>query len=271
MSKGGVLIGINVVSLAFLAPGRHGLFTTGSRLIELAKELGFDFVQALPVRGTKCEDAANPIVRYYEDAWNPGTLKDFLLRRPRAEAPPRLHDILLFPSPSECKAISKCWEGRGVKKIGHDFKSRLVEVSPSLNMGANNIFWQCRSHGNSLVIDTSHLQREARSDEIAGDPDLAAHPPLFLKNLEQRLAALEMWRPYLAEVMHFNVNANEYLGGGEQNAVRILRHWLVQTKTMKERFIVLEYRPEHLFSANATLALARAMRDKTGEIMTGLC
>jgi hypothetical protein len=262
MSKGGVLIGINVVSLAYLAPGRHGLFTAGSRLIELAKELGFDFVQALPVRGAKCEDAVSPLVRYYEDAWNPGTLKDFLLRQSKAGGAPRLHDILLFPSPSECKAISACWEGRGVKKIGHDFKSRLVEVSPGLNMGANDIFWQCRSHGNSLVIDTSHLQREARSDEIAGDPDLATHPPLFLKNLEQRLAALEMWRPYLAEVMHFNVNANEYLGGGEQNAVRILRHWLVQTKTMKERFIVLEYRPSVNALTNRKIAVAmlQAMR-----------
>lgn len=260
-----IQIGINIISLAFLSPGINHLFATPGQLIKLAWEIGFDFIMALPLRGATGWEEPDDFIKFYEQAWNPGTIWGFLTRQCGKEGPPRPHDILLFPSPAKCAEITLTWGMRAIREIGHDFSTRLVEIAPRLDMGPRTILYKCRETGCQLVIDTSHLQRGYREDEILLDPDREGRRSPLGQTLDQWLAAIELWQPHLANVMHLDVNPFLFLDDRLGLTIKIFRCWLECTRHFEDRYIVLEYQPELLPARNR--ALAEAMLKKTRQLV----
>lgn len=256
-----VSLGINIASLAYLCPGTNHLFATPNQLIKLAREIGFDFVMALPLRGATGQEEPAEYIRFYEEAWNPGTIWDSLCRRFGPEGPPRLHDILLFPSPEQCWEVSEKWLHRGVERVDHDFsRASLVEVSPRLDMEPMQILQCCRETGARLVIDTSHLQRNYRADEILVNPSRAGKPSPLGLSLDDWLAAIDLWAPVLAPVMHLNVDAQAFANVREGNARLITRRWLKATAGLNQQ-VIMEFRPSWKSRANSEAVASLVLRE----------
>lgn len=253
------------MSLAHLEPWFNRLFPTPTQLIEAAKWVGFDFCMVLPMRGATGQEGPADYIRYYEGAWNAGTMWDLIFGRPGTYGtPPTFKDVLLFPGQEACESITTCWDRSGIQRIGHGFSTRFIEISPRLDMTPWMIINNCERTGCKLVVDTNHLQREYRLDEIMLDPDRKDMPSPLGSNLHDWLTAIEHWQPHLADVMHLNVNPQKFLDDQEQNAIAITRCWLEHMRH-EDRYVVLEYRPP--LGEDDNDDLAKAMLGKARELV----
>lgn len=167
---------INIVSLM-----RRGLqpfesipgcfFAPPGTLITEAKEIGYDGVMGLPVRGLL---GVEPGVLHFEKAWNAvGSFWQALRHKlGTAGLPSQIHDWVLFPSPRQCRIVAAEWEVRVVPQVVHEFDGNprhLVEVHPELEMNLDKIVFASQVQGQRLVLDTLHLLRPHR--------DHQTHPP----------------------------------------------------------------------------------------------
>jgi|GEM_PF-1803205 len=290
MTRRRIEVGVNMAAINYLRPRRGHLFATPLQLANRAREIGFNLCIGLPFWGADGYSEPADFMRFYEDAWNPTTFMGFIKKTWGEEGPAHLHDFLLFPSPAECARISRIWADRGIAEIHHDFKqtqqtcaqwqdrgiakicddfsSELVEVSPRLDMGPVDILFRCQKKGHRLVVDTRHLQRRYRKDEILVDPERAGRPSPLGTNIGHWLYALDIWQEVLAPVMHLNVDAQNFLNDQELVSVELLKHWLLLTGKHKCRMIILEYHPGKaaLFS-DWSQRLAVAMLKKTRNLL----
>lgn len=171
----------------------------------------------LPVRGSTGAETGRIIS--FEKAWNASTIPQFLLRRNgTAGTPSKFHDVLVFPSPVDCNRIEGQLSQRKITEVCHRFplqqagRVRLVEVNPGLDKTAEEIAEACQKYRYRVVIDTYHLMRGYRPDEIALRPERAGKPsPLGTKPYEWK-KAIEILAPYTAG-FHLNVDREAYFGG----------------------------------------------------------
>lgn len=171
-----VRIGINIVSLMHLGgqwakfPGCF--FARPTKLIEMALDLGYDGVQALPIRGLTGEEEG---IILSENVWNsvPSFWHAFRHKPGESGAPSNITDWVVSPPPQIYHQVSERLERRGIPKIVHRFDdnpAHLVEVHPGLDMTPDQIVEQCKGTGQGLVLDTWHLRRKPERHELAHRP-----------------------------------------------------------------------------------------------------
>ena len=165
------------------------LFRRPADLITDALEIGYSGVQAIPIRGLTGEE---PNIGLFEDAW--------YTRRWRTHI-----DWVLFPKISECNRITGVLRNRQIPQIHHSFErdNKLVEVSLALDMTAEEIVAQCEATVCVLVLDTSHIRRSHRPDEIVANPNLQGKPSPFGVNVTEWKRVIKTLAPYIA-VIHVN-------------------------------------------------------------------
>lgn len=174
---------INIVSLMRFEPHLVGIpecfFRKPFLLIEDALNIGFGGVQAVPTRGMTGYEAN---ILLYEDAWNP---VDSLLQAIRhipgaAGKPSSIIDWVVSPNPDTCRRIQDRLSYRGIPIISHQLRNELytlwkpglLEIHPGLDLTAEEILAFCKSSLNTrLVLDTYHLRRGFRSDEVFEKPE----------------------------------------------------------------------------------------------------
>ena len=262
---GNIKIGINIVSLAYLRPSRNGLFATPQELINIAEDIGLDFVMTLTTRGASGNETPTEFIKFCEGPWNASTIADFLLRRPGTiGTPAQLHDMVLFPNPEECQKLAKSWTDQGIRRIYQQTRSAsLVELHPGLDLTPSQLSIGCQVFGYELVVDTRHLQRGYRPDEIKAKPERAGKPSPLGTTLESQLEGMEMLGDYLADVMHFNIDAKDYVpmirSQAQDKNYEIVRQWKRLTTQYKTRYIVLEFRPSP-FDLRENIAFARYLQ-----------
>lgn len=240
---------VNIASLVHLAPWLAPLgrvTPSPTALIKRARAIGFDSVQLVPLRGATGQEEG----KFCENAWNPGSIMDFLAGRPGELGHRHLQDIVLFPGWLRCFGTRMHWELIGkIPLIRHGFSEnapvpQLVELHPGLDLGAEAIAEECRCRLCQIVVDTHHLQRGYRSDEIETKPERAGQPSPLGCCWYDWVQTLETLQPVLAPILHFHpTNASELLGYEEPISYRLLHKWLELTKCHEERWIVLEYAP----------------------------
>ena len=165
---------VNVVSLMYLGwqwlwkrgvglPGM--LFAPALRLIEMAREVGFDGVQMLPIRGST---GLEPNVLLFEDAWNAVWNPFQALRHGTGAAglPSTIADWVVSPNPDICDKGVKTLEAQMIPRVYHKPglvpKGSLVEVNPDTRCSATDYLYYARADGLRYIIDTYHLRRQPR-------------------------------------------------------------------------------------------------------------
>lgn len=258
--------GVNVASLVHLAPWLAPLgrvTPSPTALCARAKRLGFDFVQLLPLRGATGREEG----QFCEEAWNPGSVWDLLTSNPNGKLGQRhLQDIVLFPDSLACANAVTAWTtrhltggGDEVLWIEHEFNlvRQLVELHPGLDLSPAQIVRECKDHQSKVVIDTHHLQRGYRPDEVERAPIRAGKPSLLGVGMDDWMQTLETLQPVLAPVLHFHVAGLSCCWAES----RLTGKWLDLTSHFEERWVVLEYQPTKaaLLSRRRNDALARDM------------
>ena len=181
-----IQFGISIVSLMHIGRQRGVkfpgcFFAPPEELIETALGLGYDGVQALPIRGLIGRENG---IRLFEDAWNAVPSLQYALRHyPGASGVPScLNDWVVSPTPLECEQAVTEMAHRRIKQVVHRFDgdvNHLVEVHPGLDMTPEQIVEKCKQTGQWLVLDTEHISRGYRDYEIAVKPGRASKlPPL---------------------------------------------------------------------------------------------
>ncbi len=126
-------------------------------MTDMAKDIGYEFVQALPMRKVDkyyLDHAPLPIL-YYEDAWNPGSLVEMV------HGKIRLMDWIFFPDKKMVHTISSLFKERGIISIGHDLddldRADLIEPGPGMQKNIDEILTAL--HGQKqLVLDLFHIR-----------------------------------------------------------------------------------------------------------------
>lgn len=131
-----------------------------TRATRWAKEVGYEFLQVLPLRGTTGREQFALPVPYKEDPWNAvfGPWQAIRHQHGAALMPSGPLDWAFFPDPLTCRQIVGGWPGQ---RIGHCFsqQSTLVELCPELEMTPEEIAAKCQTESIKLVLDTEHLVR----------------------------------------------------------------------------------------------------------------
>lgn len=229
-------------------------FARPERLGDLAMDLGYVGVQALPIRGLQGDEDG---IRLYEDAWNATTsLWQALRHRPGAAGLPScLNDWVVSPTPKECQVICEVMEGRRIPRVIHHFDREprhIVEVHPGLNMTPEQIATQCAETGQCLCLDTLHLSR----GWLTADPSRADRlSPLWAPD------NLKVLAPF-TQVIHFHPDDTGNLYPHVGIAKQILCH------APDVRYMVAEYPPPRsaLLSPTKSLGLATEMLGVMKEI-----
>lgn len=138
-----------------------------------ARKDGFNFLQALPFRGTATCFSWEFVlpIKFLEDAWNPTTIWSLIKKLQRKENQvPTLYDLLFFPNPEMSRTLFlKLQESRPqiiVHSVNEWGKNTLLEISPKINMGPKGVASLAISRKDpSLVVDTYHLRRNAHLGE----------------------------------------------------------------------------------------------------------
>lgn len=193
-----IKFGISVVSLMHVGlqwtkfPGC--CFSSPENLIDEALIMGYNGVQMFPVHGVTGKEAA---VLMFEDAWNavPSLWHALRHRTGAGGAPSCINDWVVSPPPSGCRKIVSSFRERGITQVVHNFDgvpNHLVEVNPSLDMTPEQIVNECMKTGQRLVLDTEHLYRGYRDDEVSVKPE-RAHQPSLLGEPRYAAAILSPW------------------------------------------------------------------------------
>ena len=132
-----------------------------------AKDAGYSFLQALPLRGMTGKEILALPVFYKEHAWNPvWSLSQALKHEPGGEGMPSyINDWIASPNPDRCQQIFDTLPGREITHHFENASGRLVELCPELQMTPMEIAEKCRREGFGLVLDTEHLSRGFREND----------------------------------------------------------------------------------------------------------
>ncbi|MEK9156456.1 MAG: hypothetical protein AAB360_04160 [Patescibacteria group bacterium] len=213
------------------------------KLIWQALELGYDFVQLLPVRGAPTRGAVLRPVRYYERAWNavPGLWHTLRHRPGGAGEPSGIMDWLLFPNKEECQRMTDAFLNQHIRFIDHEFNRRVdswlrpvggdfVEIHSGLRLTPAEIAAKCETESWRLCLDTLHLTDRKYGDYL-GDSD------------EDALAAAETLAPYVDVVHVHPENAGDFIAAPFHDlAGQITRHLLCCVPNRRIDLIA-EYNP----------------------------
>lgn len=183
------------ISLASLLPWsmRSWFWPFGSplRAASWAADAGYDFLQALPLRGMTGGEFWPRYVLYKEGAWNPvNGLMQALLHLPGGEGmPSSLRDWIAFPRVGRCHDVANRLPGT---RIRHEqLPYQLYEVNPDSGNTIEEIIQSCKQDRVSLVLDPEHLLRDSRQ-RPGWSP--------FGDTEDERFAAIEMLAPYVRVV-----------------------------------------------------------------------
>jgi hypothetical protein len=194
----------------------------------LAREAGFDFLQAMPLRGVNSKFYPVLPVSYIEDVWNSGSFNDVIkgLWRKDLNAP-KILDWLLFSGKTKSQKIfQQLRQIAGVKTVVHqvnDLKENcLLEVHPGLWLTPAEIIAKVGGK-RILTLDLYHLRRKPRSGELI-------KRPLGIYSEESVLGpwqeSLRLLLPYTA-LIHLSPSReynelNWFLGGKETEFEKML-------------------------------------------------
>lgn len=262
---------INLASMMQFEPHLAGVpecfFRRPCDLITDALEAGYDGVQVIPLRGM---DGEEQNIAFFEEAWNPvWSFPQALRHLPgRSGAPSQREDWVVSPNPTECSRIEDRLRLRGIREIHHGFSTpgaKLVEVSPALSMTASQIARNCDGFGIRLVMDTWHLRRGYRSDEIYLGPIRANRPSPLGETEEDWFRTIDTLVPHVAMV---HVNPGKDTGETEKFLTyppaasitgRLLRHLLARVKVCCMDEIILVAEPRPILRGDGGIKQAREM------------
>lgn len=153
---------INVVSMMHVGSQKQRfpgcIFASPQELIGEALEIGYNGVQAIPVRGIDGEEEG---VLLYEDAWNAvDSLWSGLRHHTGSEGMPAcLNDWVVSPRQAECARVSARFAERGIPKVVHHFgkPDEILEINSGINMPIKDIRQKCFDLRMTVCIDSLHL------------------------------------------------------------------------------------------------------------------
>lgn len=206
--------GVSVFSLFPWSLGPKG----PERSVKMAREAGFDGVQALPMKWWSYERVDNwqKYVLAYEDAWNYGPLWQVPLRylgiRPKG---PTALDWITFG-----KAASTSFPD-AILSAHHMQRGVATEIHPELSTDIEEYDRYCRE-GNKVCWDTYHVRRSKRD----GTPGIEYWTNLIKRIPVHRSIELIHVHPVKSEMEKFMV-----YGGGELVAMLLVLKRLAPTAT----------------------------------------
>lgn len=128
-------------------------------MTNIAKNIGYEFVQALPMRKVDKDylDHTSLPILYYEEAWHPGSLAEMACGKIG------LMDWIFFPDKERARTISSLFEEKGIISIGHDFddlyRTDLIEPGPGMQKNIDEILAALHVYGQKqVVLDLFHIR-----------------------------------------------------------------------------------------------------------------
>ena len=224
------------------------MFRQPKDLIADAMKIGYSGVQAIPIRGmTGYEEG----IELFEDAWNPvDSLWQALRHLPCGSgAPSCINDWVVSPDLKTCRGIVTNLSNRGISEIHHGFDNpdiKLIEVSPGLDMTPYEIAEYCRQHPElGLVLDTSHIRRGYRSDEVREDSDRTDKPSPLGITIGEWESAIKKLAPFI-RVIHVNPGDEDdrFLNSFLTSETGRLFEFILKQIDLPEITIVAEHRPK---------------------------
>ncbi|PIR70832.1 MAG: hypothetical protein COS97_01410 [Candidatus Nealsonbacteria bacterium CG07_land_8_20_14_0_80_40_10] len=169
-----------------------------------AKEAGYSFLQVVSFRGVDPYVSLFKLpVKYWESAWNENTglysvISGKFRHDPKA---PTIMDWVFFHPTGDRNYYQEYQESigdfsLGSRQIVHHLKTslapnQLYEPNPGEWLTANEIIAKIRADSHCLVLDTYHLRRLARADEMVDKPQgLYSFPFSMLGNWPDSLREL---------------------------------------------------------------------------------
>lgn len=248
---GAIKFGVNIVSC--LRPGLSGLlrgtFFDPQVAIRLAIEAGMDFLMILPIRGMTKKLPTELHCYYCGEAWNAGSFWTWLFHgRGTDGSPMMLHDFALFPQQKNCYNMVCNWRDSGSTLIRHKLEPTgldepgLVELHPGLDKTPEELLDFFKENNQQLVVDSLHLIRDYRAEEIVANPKRQAGTSPLGANPKERLESMVTLQPFLAPVFHLNLRAIWY---PNMDAYDIFEKWCGLTNHFEERYVIIECEPEY--------------------------
>ncbi len=231
--------GISLLSLfpwSWLLPG------SAKRVVGWIKNIGYDFVYGLPIRGIGDEEEfgkwALPI-KYRQRA--PINTRNVwaALRQEKDDDGYRtgLDYWARFSNYPKCEDVFEVMPGTSVASRLTE-AGDLLELRPALGQDVDGIKQHLRDYRNSLVLDTSH----AIEDRHQYDPNHSLPNP-FGDTIEKRLDAV---RELSADVVQLRIS------GFGQNDLQVIRAFMSARDRSKSFDVVADYVPESFMNPTDT-------------------
>lgn len=250
---------INIVSLMHIGKQRTSfpgsIFASPQELIDIAKAIGYDGVQALPIRGL---DGSENGILLYEDAWNAvPNLWHALRHKPgAANMPSQVQDWVVSPSPTVCFEISDRLEKRGVTKVVHQLDrnpQHIVELNKEIDLPPGEIRRLCNESGQQICLDTMHLGEYADANRDRYEVTFTATPAM-----RAEAEAIRLLGPLTSTIHVHAAEPSEFVRWQGSEKYRVLS--VLGTLFNKEGTLslVAEYppTPRRMLSRNQTVNIA---------------
>lgn len=260
---------ISIVSMMRLELHLAGIpecfFRRPNDLINDAIEIGYNGVQAIPIRGLTGYETG---IELYENAWNPvnNILQALLHHEGREGLPSCINDWVVSPSPDNCRLIEYRLSSRRIPSIGHMLRQKLdplwkpglLEVHPGLDITPAKLANFCQtSLKTRLVIDTWHLRER---------------PSLLGKNETEWSQTINTLAPYV-DVIHVNPGDDaeemrQFLSDPSASITgRLLYHLLPQLRNAGKDQLIVVAEPRPILKGDGGIIQAKRMLETMKSIV----